>query len=304
MSSLPDFEGWAIFAKVVDDGSFAKAADSLGMSQPTVSKAVARLEKRLGTSLFYRTSRQLSLTPTGQTAMEHATRILLAGRTAEAEVATQAASACGTVRITAPMSFGLKYLAPLISEFLDLYPGVDIDLALNDRVVDLIAGSFDIAIRIAQLPDSSMRSRRLCAVRRPLVAAPSYFERYGRPAHPRELKDHACLIYTNLANPDQWRFLHETDGECTVAVTGPVKTNNADVILPALLDGKGLALQPEFIVWEQLERGELEEVLPDWRIAQIYLNLVTPPGRLRPARVQLLLDFLSERLEKAPWARM
>ncbi|GLQ99353.1 LysR family transcriptional regulator [Dyella mobilis] len=305
MTALPDFEAWAIFARVVESGSFAKAAEVLITSQPTVSKAVARLEQRLGTALLYRTSRRLSLTPTGQAAYESAMRLLIEGETMEAEMSAQATTARGLIRITAPMSFGQKYLAPLLPEFLDRYPEIQVDLSLDDHVVDLLAGGFDLAIRIAELPDSSLRSRMLCTVRRPLVASPSYFDRHGRPQHPQELVHHACLLYTNLASPNQWLFYNsQTKEQCAVPVWGPIRSNNADVIVPALLSGHGLALQPEFLVWDALCSGELEEILPQWHITTINLNLVTPLGRTKPARVTMLMDYLTEKLSAAPWSHV
>ncbi|EKT4467539.1 LysR family transcriptional regulator [Pseudomonas putida] len=303
MKNLPDLEAWAIFAQVAKSGSFAGAAQALGISQPTVSKAIGRLEQRLGIALLHRTSRSLGLTGAGMQMWERAQYLLEEGRAIEAEATLQASTPSGTIRLAAPMSFGLKYLAPLLPVFRHQYPQIELELSLDDRVVDLLAGRYDMALRIAELPDSSLRSRRLFAVRRLLVASPQYLARHGRPAHPKELEQHQCLIYTNLPTPERWRFWHSTLGEVTVPVHGGVRANSADVLQPALLAGQGLALQPEFLVWEALQKGELVAVLDDWHFADIAIQLVTPPSGLRPARVSLLLEFLASNLTRAPWLK-
>jgi DNA-binding transcriptional LysR family regulator len=300
---LPDLEAWAIFAKVAETGSFAAAAADLGLSGATVSKALKRLETRLGERLIHRTSRRFSLTETGRVLAVRAAQILAEGEAAEAEAQAESATPRGRVRLAAPMSFGLRHIAPALPEFLAAYPEVAVDLQLDDRMVDLVAGGIDVAVRIADLPDSSLIARRLCPVHRWVVGTPAYFAQHGTPRRPRDLQDHVCLGYSYLATGETWRFTDATGAEEAVTVKGPLTATNADALGFALEAGIGIALQPDFLAWDALRAGRLVAVLDDWRAPPLTLNLLTPAGGPRAIRVGVLLDFLKRRFTAgaAPW---
>jgi DNA-binding transcriptional LysR family regulator len=296
MAALPDLEAMAIFAKVAELRSFAAAAVELRLSKATVSKAVSRLEARLGTRLFNRTSRQLALTDAGRLLLGRAAHILAEGEAAESEALDQAVAPRGTVRLAAPMSFGLLKVAPLLPEFLSAYPEISVDLQLGDQMIDIIADGFDAALRIATLPDSSLIAQRLCAVQSFLVAAPAYLKKCGMPKHPLHLAERACIAYTYLQTPDAWRFANKSGETATVRPHGPLRVNNGDAIMPALLAGLGFAVLPDFIIREALADKRLEIVLPEWSLPAGALHFVTPPGGPRPARVGALARFFVEHL--------
>jgi DNA-binding transcriptional LysR family regulator len=298
MSKLPDLEGLAIFAKVAETRSFAAAAAELKLSKATVSKAVSRVEAKLKTRLFNRTSRRIALTEAGRALTDRASHILAEGEAAEDEALSQSTAVRGLVRLAAPMSFGVSHVAPLLPEFLAAYPEVSIDLHLSDATVDMIGDGFDAAIRIAVLPDSSLIARRICGMPRYLVGSPNYLEQHGRPRHPLHLAEHVCITYGHASAPETWRFSHKNGKSATVRPSGPLRINNGDAMMPALIAGTGLAVLPEFIVRDALADGRLERLLADWSLPAGAVYWVTPPGGLPPQRVKVLADLLFERLGK------
>jgi DNA-binding transcriptional LysR family regulator len=303
MAKLPDFEGLAIFAKVVELQSFAAAATELALSKATVSKAVTRLEQRLGARLFNRTSRRLALTDTGQKLSAQAARLLADGEAVENEALAQSVAPRGLVRLAVPMTFGVKEVAPILPEFLSQYPDVSIDLHLSDAKVDLVGDGFDAGLRIASLPDSSLIARRLCAMTRYTVASPAYLKRHGRPTHPMHLAEHKCFGYAYLSTPDVWHYTNVKGEQASVRPGGPLRANNGEAVMPALLAGLGIADLPDFIVGDAIAAGEVEVILEGWKQAESAVHLVMPSGRPRPARVEALADFLTGHFTRPKRAR-
>lgn len=301
---LPDLEALALFAKVAEAGAFAKAARDLGVSKATMSKAVTRLETRLGTRLFHRSSRQLALTDAGRSVLSGARDMLVAGEAAEAQALDAAAAPRGLVKLAAPMSFGLAYVTPALPAFLAAFPDVTVDLDLSDALVDLVGGGYDVALRIGALADSALVARRLCDVQLLVVAAPAYVKAHGAPEHPRELAEHQCLTYALSPTPEIWRFTGADGEEVSVRPKSRMRANNADAISYAAREGLGIAVQPDFICADDVAAGRLVSVMPGWSAARIGLHLVTPPGGHRPARVTALIAFLAARFAVAPWRQM
>lgn len=291
---LPDLEAWAIFAAVVEHRSFSGAADAIGLSKATVSKAITRLEEHIGQSLFHRTSRRLALTEAGKPLAEHAARILQDARAAEEAARDAASTPTGRIRLATPMSFGIGSVAPLLAEFLSAHPGVEIDLHCSDSRVDIVAEGFDVALRIGDLPDSSLRARRLCSIATHVVAAPEYCAVHGTPTHPSELAAHRILGYSNVVGP--WRFQRADGGDVAIRPRGPLTANSGEALLPTLLAGLGIARLPGFIIGPHLASGAVIEILTDWAPQPTGLNILTPPSALRPTRVDALIAFLSARL--------
>jgi DNA-binding transcriptional LysR family regulator len=301
MSKLPDFEGLAMFGKVAEEGSFAGAATAMGVSVATVSRAVTRLEERLGGRLFNRTSRRLALTDYGRSLAERAAKIYADAAEAEDVARETSSRPRGLVKLAASISFGTRWVAPLLPEFFRAYPEVSVDLHLSDAHADLIGEGFDAALRLAIMDDSSLVARLIAPMRRFLVASPAYLARNGRPQHPHDLVAHQCLSYANRNKRDLWRFTHKHGEECTVAPTGFLRATSVDGLLPTVLDGLAITELPEFVVAQYFRDKQLEPILTDWRMPEGGLYFVTPTARARPAKVSALADFFVSRLATAQW---
>lgn len=290
-----------MFAKVAEEGSFAAAARVMGVSVPTVSRAVARLEERLGGRLFNRTSRQLALTEFGQSMAGKASEIYRQAQEVENEAHELSVQPRGQVRLAVPMSFGLRWVSPLLPALLRQFPELSVDLHLSDASVDVIAEGFDAALRIAALPDSSLVARRLCAVTQYLVASPAYLSQHGAPEHPRELSSRQCFSYAYRARSQVWRFTHTSGVHEDIVPNGSLRVTNSDALLPALLDGLGISELPEFIAAEYLRDGRLIRLLDEWSMTQGGLYFVTPTTRSRPLKVRVLSDFFAQHLSEPEW---
>lgn len=294
------FQEMQVFAGVVDAGSFVAAADALGMSKAAVSRHVAELERRLGVRLLHRSTRRLSLTAEGETFHARCKAVLAEVDEAEAEITAGAGEARGHLRVNVPFSFGQQYLAPLWPVFMGRHPALSMDVTLSDRVVDLVEEGFDLAIRIAQLPASTLISRRLASTRLVLCASPEYIANHGAPQHPGDIAQHAAIAYTLFAGGDQWHF-RNGDDHASGKVRARLRSNNGDTCVQAALQGLGLILQPSFLVAPHLRSGHLVEVLPTWRAAELGIYAVYPTRRHVAPKVRLLIDFLVQALSYPSW---
>ncbi len=289
-----------VFLKVVDAGSFATAARRLGISRAMASRHVQELENRLGARLLNRTTRQLKLTEAGAVYYERCTRILADIERTEQAIGELQSQPRGTLRISAPMSFGHLHLASAVLDYMQAYPNVSVDMVLNDRVVDLIEEGCDLAIRIGRLADSSMIARRLATARLVVCASPAYLSARGVPQRPDDLTRHDCLTYAYSPSPHLWRF-GGPDGDHVVRVSGSFQANNGDALRVAALRGAGIILQPTFIVGEDLRAGRLRAVRFEREPVPLSIYALYPHQRHLSAKVRSFVDFLARRLRPEPY---
>ena len=276
---MDQFAAIRTFVAVADAQSFSNAARALRIAKSAVSRQVSDLEADLGARLLHRTTRSLSLTEAGRAYFERATRILADLDDANRAVGELQAAPCGRLRISAPMSFGFLHLMPALSDFMARYPEVVVDLAMNDRFVDLVDEGFDVAVRIATLPDSSLIARQLAPARRVICASPNYLSTHGAPKAPLDLKTHVCLFNSNLPSAREWRFVSPDGAPLPVTVNGPLSVDNGDALRVAALRGLGLANLPTFIVGADLQSGALATVLDSFLAQDLSISAVYPHSR-------------------------
>jgi DNA-binding transcriptional LysR family regulator len=291
-----------VFTSVVESGSFSRAAEQLHLSATATSRHVAELEKHLGAQLLQRSTRRLHLTGVGADFYDRCRSILADVEEAEAQAATAESQPRGTLRISLPHSFGLRYIAPLVPEFCRRYPELQLELSFSDQKVDLVEEGIDMAVRITAELKTSLVARKLATAGFVCCASPTYLQLHGVPQHPDELRQHNCLTYSYAPTGNQWMFTH--DGKnIDVQVKGTMRTNNGDMNRLAAINGLGIAVLPTFMVCDELRTGTLQPILGDYPIADKYVFAVYLPGARRAARIKAMTDYLWDALGRGspPW---
>lgn len=298
MDTLSDI---AVFVQVVDSGSFTAAAERLGLSKSVVSKYVTRLEDHLGARLLNRTTRRLSLTEIGRSFYERSQTGLREIEEAEAEVSRLQGAPRGTLRLNAPMSFGILHIAPAIPAFLAQYPDLSIDMNLDDRQIDLVEEGFDLGIRIAELPDSSLVARRLAPCRHVVCGAPGYFKRRGVPRSPEDLRNHNAINFKYQSSARDWHFISPDGKAIRVSIAGNIQMNNSLALREALLNEAGLTLTPSFVVGADIRTGKLQAVLSDYKTLELSIYAIYPQHRHLSPKVRAFVDFIADRITDTPY---
>lgn len=291
-----------IFVAVVDSNSFVEAADKLNMSKQAISRYIQTLEDRLQVRLLQRTTRKMIVTNEGQTFYWQAKAIINATIEAENTLSLDQASPQGMLRVNVPVSFGILHLAPLWQKFLDKYPQIELDITLSDRIVNLLEEGYDLAVRIGNLENSSLISRKLTTTRMIIAASPTYIDQYGMPMHPNDLKQHKIIMYSHWAKKEQWSFNKDNTFH-SVNLKASVYCNNGDTCRQIMLQGGGISTQPDFIIGQDIQQDKLVEVLPNYKIENFNIYAVYPSRKLLPLRTRCLIDFLVSELQNQQWVK-
>ncbi|MGC9446170.1 LysR family transcriptional regulator [Cereibacter johrii] len=298
MDRLTEMEA---FAMVVDQGGFTDAARKMGISKSAVSKHVSALEARLGARLLNRTTRRVSPTEIGLAYYDRARRVLTDAGEADALVTSMQTAPSGHLRLSVAADFGAALLTPILTEFLLDYPGITVTMVLNDRSAELISEGFDMAIRVGDLEDSSLRARKLTETTRRMIASPGYLQRHGRPMKIDDLNDHRLLYHSTQPHGNVWRLLSPSGEPRQVRAPGWLTVNDGPSLLKAVVSGLGIAHLPEFLYADAMRAGLVEEVLPELPVETLGIHAIYPSGRFTQPKVRAFIDFLAHRfLEKGP----
>ncbi len=285
----------SVFRRVAETGSFSEVAQELKLSQPTVSKQVAALENHLGIKLMHRSTRQLKLTEAGKQYYQHCRYIIDEIEENESNIRYNQSVLSGTLRISTPIKYGEMHIAPLVCEFLQQHPQLNIDLSMDDHYVDLVKEGIDLAVRVGPLTDSQMVARKLGDFDRLTVASPAYLSKHGAPETPKDLLAHNCLVFTLLTTQHHWHY-EGPNGSEKVPVSGNFTTNSPSAMKKAALDSLGIMVAPTWLLEDSVERGELSPILTDYRATPMEIHVIYPERRFVPARVRQFIDFLRERI--------
>ncbi|VFR30781.1 transcriptional regulator, MerR family [plant metagenome] len=297
-----EFEQITAFLAAVEHGGFTAASQALGRDGSILSRRVTALEKRLGVRLMERTTRRLALTEAGEAFHQRMRGTLQALQEIEQDTAAAATGVRGTLRIALPATFGRMWVAPILPAFLATYPDLVVETAFEDRYVDLVAESFDVAVRIGTLTDSRLVARRLAPSRRLLCASPAYLQAHGTPVRPADLAQHACLGFSRLASHPLWH-LRDGDKATAIRIAGPLVTDDAQSLVQAAVSGAGIAMVSDWLAGPELCSGRLVPVLPDHPVENnetIYL--VHPSARLVPAKTRAFSDWMTLQLDVTSWS--
>jgi DNA-binding transcriptional LysR family regulator len=282
-----------MFIRVVETGSFSAVAKELNSTQPTVSKNIAELESWLGAKLLNRSTRSLRLTDTGSDYYERCVAILQDVEEAEQNVGLLQTQPKGVVRVTAAVAFGRLHIVPRLENFFSQYPDIKIDITLNDRVIDLVEEGVDVAFRMGNLRDSNLIARKLCASPTMTAASPEYLKKHSVPRHPRDLKEHNYVVYTDLGSHDQATF-REAGEPLHIKVSGNLQTNNSEVLRSALLSGLGITQVPRWLIGDKVATSELVEVLTEFQPGASNVHAVYSPGRHVPSKIRCFMDYFAD----------
>ncbi len=299
---MTDLEDLQSFIEVVESGGFNRAAKRLAISKSIISRRIARLEKDLGVPLLARTTRGISPTEAGLEFKLRGERILADLAEAKDTIAQHGSAVVGRLRLSVPLTFGVRHVAPVLSELACRHPKLELDVSYSDKIVDLMGDRLDAAIRIGNLPDTSLIARRIAPVRAALVASPAYIARRGRPEKPSDVTEHECLIYTGQTNPF-WPF-KSGKRQVSVRPSGRLRSDNSEVLLQWAIAGLGITYLPSFLVADAIEDGSLVPILPALQAPEFGIYVVRPPGAHVPGKLRALIDALVARFGGEPdWDR-